>query len=427
LGQKQYPSALVRYWASVRAEVFQFSFLFLSSSSVFQLGSGSGRKNFKFPNIAKPYRCTIFFMTLHETFNDKHLLLPKAIPKDETYKTFLSRLLEQYILLLKSISPTSFKVEGLKKNINLTNVIKIQEKFIDGLNKTIEIYLDGQPAKAYEKFAEIIEYRKGKYENLLNIGNFEIDEDFYRIRKKEENFAFSSLEMFHIPFGSRGKVSTQRYSIPGFPSLYLAKTLYVAWEEMKRPSLNNFQAVRLQTKKQISFLDLTNNDWGSDNNNKTAYKYLMTWPLIAACSIKVRDYNDTFKPEYIIPQLLLQWIRNSGDIDAIKYNSTHIDKEELKVEGQLYNLVLPVKENKEEGYCSHLLSLFETTETISKQLLDYSTGGQTFLYTREEQEKINKKIPTLEIIKGRKAPYSYSELGHMELILSYMKTKKISN
>jgi hypothetical protein len=56
LGQKQYPSAAVRYLASARAEVFQFSFLFLSSSSVFQLGSGSGRKIFKFPNIAKPYR-----------------------------------------------------------------------------------------------------------------------------------------------------------------------------------------------------------------------------------------------------------------------------------------------------------------------------------------------------------------------------------
>jgi hypothetical protein len=56
LGQKQYPSALVRYLAAVRAEVFQCSFLFLSSSSVFQLGSGSGRKIFKSPNIAKPYR-----------------------------------------------------------------------------------------------------------------------------------------------------------------------------------------------------------------------------------------------------------------------------------------------------------------------------------------------------------------------------------
>jgi hypothetical protein len=57
LGQKQYTSAAVRCLASVRAEVFQCSFLFLSSSSVFQLGSGSGQKIFKSPNIAKPYRC----------------------------------------------------------------------------------------------------------------------------------------------------------------------------------------------------------------------------------------------------------------------------------------------------------------------------------------------------------------------------------
>jgi hypothetical protein len=56
LGQKQYTSAAVRYWAAVRAEVFQCSFLFLSSSSVFQLGNGSGRKFFKFHHIAKRYR-----------------------------------------------------------------------------------------------------------------------------------------------------------------------------------------------------------------------------------------------------------------------------------------------------------------------------------------------------------------------------------
>jgi hypothetical protein len=170
---------------------------------------------------------------------------------------------------------------------------------------------------------------------------------------------------------------------------------------------------------------LTTNDWGTDNLNKTAYKYLMTWPLIAACSIKVKDYSDTFKPEYIIPQLLLQWVRNIGDIDGIKYNSTHIDKTVLFNDGDLYNLVLPVKENKDEGYCNHLVNLFEMTETISKQLLEYSTGGQYFLYSTEELDKINKKIPALEIIKGQIFPYSYSVLGHMELKLDNMKTKKI--
>jgi hypothetical protein len=58
LGQKQYPSALVHYLAAVRAEVFQCSFLLLSSTRVLQLGSGFGRTIFKFPNIAKPYRYT---------------------------------------------------------------------------------------------------------------------------------------------------------------------------------------------------------------------------------------------------------------------------------------------------------------------------------------------------------------------------------
>lgn len=60
-GQKQYPSALVRYWALARAEVFQFNFLFLHSFSVTILGSGSGQTNFKCPHFAKPYPLSFIF------------------------------------------------------------------------------------------------------------------------------------------------------------------------------------------------------------------------------------------------------------------------------------------------------------------------------------------------------------------------------
>lgn len=364
-------------------------------------------------------------MTLQDIYQDPHLLLPKGIPPSKTYRSYLNDLFTKYLELLKEITPNINKIEGLARPIKLTNIIAIQKEFIKGILETIDIYYDGQPAKAYSRFQEVLDYRKGKYKKILNIDTYIEEENFYRIRKKEENFALSSLEMFHIPFDSRGKVSTQRYSIPGFPSLYLAKTLYVAWEELNRPSLDSFQAVRLISKKQLTYLDLTTTDWGKDNLNKTAYKYLMTWPLIAACSIKVSNYSDTFKPEYIIPQLLLQWVRNNGDIDGIKYASTHIDKQKLNSEGELYNLVLPVKQNKDAGYCDQLVDIFEITETISNQLLEYSTGGQTFLYRDIELNNINKKIPSIEIIKGRKYPYSYSALGRMELILDSMKTKKI--
>lgn len=364
-------------------------------------------------------------MNLHEIYTDPHLLLPKSVPSNITFRKYMEEIFEEYLNLLRKVNPTTNKIIGMTTPINLTGVIGIQEKFIEGILESIKIYFDGQPANAYKKFEEVLEYRKSKYNKILNINEFDIDENFYRIRIKEENFPLTSSEMFHIPFSLRGKVSTQRYSIPGFPSLYLGKTLYVAWEELNRPSLDKFQAVRLITKNKVKYLDLTTSDWGTNNLNKHAYKYLMTWPLIAACSIKVKDYTDTFKPEYIVPQLLLQWIRNSGDIDGIKYDSTHVDKIKLKSDGELYNLVLPVKENKDKGLCKHLVALFEMTETISNQLLEYSSGGQTFLHSKAEFDKIDKKIPSLEIIKGIKHPYSFSSLGHMELILDGMKTKKI--
>lgn len=367
-------------------------------------------------------RC-VYFMTYQDIFKDAHLLLPKSIPKTKTYRSFLYELFDKYLELLNSVSPKNFKIVGLSTPTKITNIAKIQKEFISGLKKSIEIYLDGQPAKAYNEFSKIIEYRTEKYKRILNVGKLDIGETFYRIRTKEENFAYSSLEMFHIPFELRGKVSTQRYSIPGFPSLYLGKTLYVSWEELKRPRLDNFQAVMLKSIKPIQFLDLTPIDWGEDNLNNTAYKYLMTWPLIAACSIKVKDPSDTFKLEYIIPQLLLQWIRENKELDGIKYNSTNIETGLLKSNGDFYNLVLPVKDNKDEGYCTDLINTFEMTETISWQLLEYAIGGQTFI--GDGGQAVNKKIPEIEIIKGRKYPYSYSALGKMELYLDGMPTKRI--
>lgn len=151
----------------------------------------------------------------------------------------------------------------------------------------------------------------------------------------------------------------------------------------------------------------------------------MTWPLIAACSIKVKNESDNFKPEYIIPQLLLQWVRNNDEIDGIRYKSNNISTDEYFTEGELYNVVLPVKENNSEGICNHLRNLFETSEVVSWQLFEYSVGGKTFLSTKEIDRNLNKKLPYTELIKGRKYPYSYSTLGQLELFLDGLETKKI--
>ena len=184
--------------------------------------------------------------------------------------------------------------------------------------------------------------------------------------------------------------------------------------------------VRLQTKSEIKYLDLAPPFLGSDLNNKQYYKYLSTWPLMAACSIRVKNSDNVFKPEYIIPQLLLQWVRSNKEIDGIRYWSTHVEKRPINFNAELYNLVLPVKESKENGVCSTLGNMFKITEPVSWPNHQFALGGVIFIDNDKENKVINEKIPEIELIKGMKYPYSYSIFGKLEKYLSYLKLKEIN-
>jgi hypothetical protein len=210
--------------------------------------------------------------------------------------------------------------------------------------------------------------------------------------------------------------------IPGFPSLYLGTTIYVCWEELNRPNINEFQAVRLEATEPIKVIDLSPPKI-DETDSYQIYKFLMIWPLIFASSIKVRNYEDEFKPEYIIPQLLLQWVRERNEIDGICYQTTHINLSNSLSEGEFINLVLPVKENKSRGLCSALKQKFLMSNVTSIQLIECSTGGATFY--GGNGDILNKKIQKIELVKGRTFPYDYSIFGDLESTLLGMKTNEI--
>lgn len=361
---------------------------------------------------------TTQLMEPENILNDRFFQLPKSVPTDSTFRDFIKeQLCSQYLGHLCNIDVEQFivNIDGEETFKETEALISIQKTFIDGLIKSLELYHDGQPAKAYSEFEKTMDTLIKNDSDALSMNVFTEGNSFYRIRLKKDNFPFSKQEMFHIPFELRGIVPTQRYSIPGFPSLYLSKTLYVAWEEMRRPSINEFQAIRLINERQVAYLDLTPPNLVMDILDSKAYRYLMIWPLVLCCSIKVKNVNDIFKPEYIIPQLLLQWIRNKDEVHGIKFSSTHINHQST---GDLYNIVFPVRENKDHGYCSTLTSYFKLTTPISWQLLEYATGGQNFIYNKDELKLIDDKIPKgLEVIEGRRYTYSYSVLGMLERYL----------
>lgn len=365
-------------------------------------------------------------MLFKDVFKSPLFILPKNTRTNKTFRNFINGLFSDYLALIEKVEETSVKIKGLQGGRSPKTIIKIQKRFIDGLSLSLDKYFDGQPAQAYEQFRKTMDQRVASFKTIQTIREINPGESFYRIRIKEENYPLSEKEMFHIPFELRGRVATQRYSIPGYPSLYLAKSLYVSWEEMKRPNLDRFQAVRLESSSIIKCLDLTKPNWGNDPMHIVAYRYLVMWPLIKACSIKVANVDDSFKPEYIIPQMLLQWVRNNGDIDGIIYTSTNVTLKEDQEHKNLYNLVLPVKDNEDQGLCSSLSSKFLMTPAISRQLLSASSSVGSGLRTEDELKRIDEKIPPLEIIKGRKTNYSSSELGKLEMVLDEMKADPIN-
>lgn len=362
-------------------------------------------------------------MKFHEIIQNRIFDLPKSQDDDSTFDVFIEKLLRDYIDLLRKVDDDLVEIENTGHIID--TYVDLLEHIVNGILKAIKEYYNGMPSKAYKTIDDLLSGKiQGYNENFVR-NKYDVGENFYRIRLNNSNYTFSKKELFHIPFEDRGKVLTQRFSIPGFPSLYLGKTLYICWEEMSRPQINEFQTVRLTNKKEISFLDLTPPDLSTNIYRSETFKYFMTWPFIACCSVKVKNSEDTFKPEYIIPQLLLQWIRNNDKLDGIRFQSTSINTDLFKSSGDLSNIVIPVKENKITGYCPSLLNMFESTEVISWQLHEYALGGSDLMFSSDDLKYIDEKIPKVEFIKGRQYPYSYSVLGTLEHYLDNMDTKSI--
>ncbi|MDK7626036.1 hypothetical protein QP576_20245 [Bacillus licheniformis] len=267
---------------------------------------------------------------------------------EEDFESFVCDFFETFIKELDEL-PENKYLE--KKDVQFLREFK---EFI--LN-AIQKYLDGQPALAFKKLDQGMELLNK--EDTLDKLRSDFDTPLrylYRMRIGN-NEAYTIDDMFHIPFEKRGIIQTNRYSIPGFPCLYLGSSTLVCWEELGRPDLNKVQTSLFIPNEKLSFLDISlppktivdnvrETFWMLIDQGIVSYelkKYLALWVLLAACSIRVKNPNDVFKVEYIIPQLLLQWVRLSSNFDGICYFSTKFKEYNSKNADLYKNYVFPVK------------------------------------------------------------------------------------
>jgi hypothetical protein len=215
---------------------------------------------------------------------------------------------------------------------------------------------------------------------------------FFRARKHGAT-DLGREEIFHIPFDSREKVRTQRFSLPGVPCLYLSGSLYTCWEEIQRLPFHLMQcsAFWLKAGKNVKLLNLSTSPrrmelftHGADNGflKRNVINPLIVWPLLAACSVRVSQHDAPFKPEYVIPQLLLQWIGENG-FAGISHFSTHIDS--ASTDAEIFcNFIFPATKIATTQQCSSLEEIFDWTKPVNMELLAALKPAGPALYPGNE-------------------------------------------
>lgn len=258
-------------------------------------------------------------------FNDKKLFLP-IVWDNNDFKSNLKELFDYYLNELKKLSKDSY-------DFFYYNIV---ESACYNLISAVDYYLNGFPSKAYESFEKAM---RNLMKKPLNIDDIIKDSKeqcdilrLFRVASVGDNRPYGRERIFHTPYNLRSKVSTSRYSIAGYPSLYLGTSLELCCEEVHinpqqdlaitsifrlMPHVTNIQIIELGIKPQ-DFLEenYRNEQFGRKislkllNTATVQTEYILWYPLIAACSYIRVNKKDPFATEYIIPQLLMQWVRN---------------------------------------------------------------------------------------------------------------------
>ncbi|MEQ0244351.1 hypothetical protein [Klebsiella sp. CN_Kp084] len=303
--------------------------------------------------------------------------------------------------------------ESIKEDINgcgkyLNGLHTKVERIHSYIQKTFEEFLSGDIKQAYDTFDEIMS-KEATISKLNHISVLLKDicnekKPLYRVRKSEAPL-IKHEQIFHIPFSKRHLVNAQRYSVAGQPCLYLGTSLYVCWQEMGKPDFdklyissfitndNNSKILNFASPHLSLPIKTTENDDDIYQENRTKASYLIFWPLLIACSYLKRVDNASFTTEYIIPNLLMQWIgrRSKSPIAGIAYYSTKMPKS--RSSKYSVNVVLPpkatYKQSIQHEFCPKLGSYFEFTAPMSWQVLKTLDYQNQFDISNEQKKAID--------------------------------------
>lgn len=313
-----------------------------------------------------------------------------ALPKERTgddYELFIETWFREFLDAIDGLGTDDWPTRTLKAH--RTTLIELCE----AIQGALRHYFKGFPARAYDTLSMALDALSPWLDGLGT--KADVSEHLrYLYRARMGSLAeYGRADLFHIPFEKRHLVKPQRYSIPGLPSLYLGGSSWVCWEELSRPAFEGLQVSRYQAVPgsgvrvldlayrpavMSQFAKLLERDLEDETENaRFVLSHAICWPLFAACSVRVRHAGSPFVPEYVVPQLLLQWVRDRSHFEGVRYFSTRVahlqsgdDPEQIQAAATAgANYVFPAVNHLSVGHCSQLVSQFILSAPIAWPLV----------------------------------------------------------
>jgi hypothetical protein len=294
----------------------------------------------KSENINKDLYDHILWILSHgcEEFQQRH---------NDNYQKVLEACLNEYVGIVKEVINDLFYLARVTSNCHY-------------MNRIVKSHLQGRHSTAFTQLKNVLKDNADLYVTEVQVGEL-----FYRMRSFEKRKGLSRKDLFHIPMSKKRIIKTQRYSAPGYPCLYLGKSIYGCWEEMHRPDTESTLISCFKSQEKLRVLDLRIPTL--DEFLQEAEKYIQLFPFIIACDIPVRNVEDVYKPEYIIPQLILEWIidsrfRNKDGLAGVYYTSANRNDDFYVLDHEWDNLAIPVQDSlSNEDFCPKLKQMFWCT------------------------------------------------------------------
>lgn len=311
-----------------------------------------------------------------------------AKPECESYSEYIEDKLAQYIKGLADLNTILISINILKV---INDVSKLSSIIIDVIQK----YENGDVYTSIQAFTEDLMLDPIVF-NIVRESKktLDINQNFYRATTDKSNDNLAQDRMFHIPFSMRRKIKNYRFSINGYPCLYISNCSYLCWEEMNRPKLDELSVSKFKyigPKKKFTVISLDSSIFLESNMKKNLSgkhkrvvmaeleDLIIKLPLFFILLNKVKEKEEHFKPEYIFPQMFTNFIKNAlvpRDACGIEYPSTKIRDDSFSLFNYSF-FTLPTPKTK-SGYCKHLKNRFIFTQgfplmysVLSPQKLKY--------------------------------------------------------